>query len=74
MKVAALAIHDEHGIAVSLHRDLDDAYDALRRDLNDNPVDYQELLPSTATRDEIIDAAIDRSQFAWEIGEIEVPT
>jgi hypothetical protein len=65
--VTILITHDENSLFASLHKDMDAAIEELRQYLNSNPVSYQEQLPDSATREQIEAAAIDRSQFAWDI-------
>lgn len=71
---AILVTHDERGLAASLHATVDGALGELREYLNATPVDYQEPLPDDAPREKIEYAADDRSQFAWEVTEVEVDT
>jgi hypothetical protein len=65
--------HDENGIASTIHRTEAEAYEALRKHLNDTPVDYQDPLPEDATQVQIEVAADGRAQFAWVIEEHSVP-
>lgn len=74
MRVWALITFDENGSGVTLHRDRPEAFEALRQYLNDDERDYQDPIPEDANTYEITEVADDRSQFAWDIVEVEVPS